>query len=353
MRTISLCMIVKNEEKNISNCLDSVKDLVDEIIIVDTGSTDKTKEIVSKYTNKIYDFEWVDDFSKARNYSFSKATKDYIFWLDADDILLEEDRIKFKKMKKEMDDRVDVYTMKYLYSCDEKGNPLIIQRRERIFKRINNYKWQSPIHEVITPSGIIKNTEITVKHNKKEVKDLTRNLRIFEKMIENNEEFDDRQEYCYAKELYFLQRNEKAIMQYKKFINKYIEQYENEKYLLYPALIELSDCYKRTSNIEKELETLFIILKNQIPGIECLNKIGDIFIRKKLFKVAVYWFELALKATDEINMEYQKFITYISMGVCYYWLGDFKKAYKYNEIAGKIRPNDVTYLENKRILQEI
>ena len=89
MKTISLCMIVKNEEDNIGNCLDNIKDLVDEIIIVDTGSTDKTKEIVKKYTDKIYDFEWVDDFSKARNYSFSKATKDYIFWLDADDILLE------------------------------------------------------------------------------------------------------------------------------------------------------------------------------------------------------------------------------------------------------------------------
>ena len=65
-------MIIKNEEQTIARCLDSVKDLVDEIIIVDTGSTDKSKEIVSKYTDKIYDFEWVEDFAKARNFSFSK-----------------------------------------------------------------------------------------------------------------------------------------------------------------------------------------------------------------------------------------------------------------------------------------
>ena len=81
MKEISLCMIIKNEEKTIARCLDSVKDLVDEIIIVDTGSTDKSKEIVSKYTDKVYDFEWVEDFAKARNFSFSKATKDYIMWL--------------------------------------------------------------------------------------------------------------------------------------------------------------------------------------------------------------------------------------------------------------------------------
>ena len=99
MKEISLCMIVKDEEKVIGRCLESVKDLVDEIIIVDTGSKDKTKEIVSKFTDKIYDFEWVNDFAKARNFSFSKATKDYILWLDADDVIFEADRKKFKELK--------------------------------------------------------------------------------------------------------------------------------------------------------------------------------------------------------------------------------------------------------------
>jgi glycosyltransferase involved in cell wall biosynthesis len=66
-------MIVKNEESVLGRCLDSVKDIVDEIIIVDTGSSDKTKEIAAKYTNRIYDFEWIDDFSVARNFSFEKA----------------------------------------------------------------------------------------------------------------------------------------------------------------------------------------------------------------------------------------------------------------------------------------
>ena len=72
MATISLCMIVKNEEKHLARCLDSVAELVEEIIIVDTGSTDRTIEIASNYTSKIYLHPWADDFSDARNILFPK-----------------------------------------------------------------------------------------------------------------------------------------------------------------------------------------------------------------------------------------------------------------------------------------
>ena len=78
----SLCMIVKNESRTLARCLDSLKDIMDEIIIVDTGSTDDTKKIASRYTTKIYDYEWSDDFAAARNFAFSKAVGDYIYSAD-------------------------------------------------------------------------------------------------------------------------------------------------------------------------------------------------------------------------------------------------------------------------------
>lgn len=351
MKELSLCMIVKNEEKVIGRCLDSISDIVDEIIIVDTGSTDKTKSIVSQYTDKIYDFEWVNDFAKARNYSFSKATKEYVFWLDADDVVLEEDRKKLIKLKEGMDGTVDVYTMIYNYSQDENGMPLIIQRRERIVKRENNYQWLSPIHEVIVPSGNIVDTDIVITHEKHEIKDVNRNLKIFEEMIKNHVKFDDRQEYCYAKELYFLQHIPEAIEQYNKFISKYIKEYDKRKDLLYSALIELSDCYKRTGDEEKEWETLLLILKNQIPQKDCLNRIADIFFRKKKWEEAIFWYKKALEIEDTADSSYSNYYSNICIGVCYYWIGDIKKAYEYNEKAGETNKNDETYLKNKEIYQ--
>src|SRR5699024_8723561 len=122
MISISLCMIVKNEEKTIQQCLQSVKDVVDEIIIVDTGSTDRTMEIVANYTDEIFHFQWIDNFSAARNEAFSKATKDYILWLDADDVLLEEDKEKLSHLKRTISSQIDAVSMIYHYAFDEYGN---------------------------------------------------------------------------------------------------------------------------------------------------------------------------------------------------------------------------------------
>ena len=97
--TISVCMIVKNEEAVLARCLDCLKDIADEIIIVDTGSSDSTKKIAATYTDKVYDFEWINDFAAARNYAFSLATMDYIYSADADEMIDDVNRQKFKILK--------------------------------------------------------------------------------------------------------------------------------------------------------------------------------------------------------------------------------------------------------------
>src|SRR5690625_3084519 len=107
MVTISLCMIVKNEEEVLRRCLDTVKDVMDEINIVDTGSTDKTIEIAKKYTDRVFTFDWTGKFQDSRNGSFKYAKQDYILYFDADDVLLKEDREKFPGLKETPDPAVD------------------------------------------------------------------------------------------------------------------------------------------------------------------------------------------------------------------------------------------------------
>ena len=98
MPTISLCLITRDEEKFLQNCLNSIQELVDEIIVVDTGSIDQTKEVAKRFTDKIYDFPWCNDFSLARNESLKYATKNWILILDADETILESEHQKIKEL---------------------------------------------------------------------------------------------------------------------------------------------------------------------------------------------------------------------------------------------------------------
>ncbi len=102
---------------------------MDEINIIDTGSTDRTKEIVQNYTTRIFDFIWCDDFAKARNFSFQQATKDYTLWLDADDVLTTEYQQKLLQLKKSLNPNIDAVSMDYYVQLDEDGEIEISEKK--------------------------------------------------------------------------------------------------------------------------------------------------------------------------------------------------------------------------------
>ena len=165
MVTVSLCMIVKNEEAVLARCLDSLHELMDEIIIVDTGSTDRTKEIASRYTDKIYDFSWTSDFSEARNFSFSKATMDYIYTADADELLDEKNQKQFALLKEAMLPEIEIVQMKY--STKNEFNTVLNFKEEyrpKLFKRQRQFTWIDPIHETVRTEPFVFNSDIEITH---------------------------------------------------------------------------------------------------------------------------------------------------------------------------------------------
>ena len=270
MITISLCMIVKNEKDTLGRCLESVKDIVDEIVIVDTGSSDETKEIAGRFTSNIYDFEWIDDFSAARNYSFSKATKDYIMWLDADDVIMEEDAIKIKRLKATVEPIVDIVMMKYNCGVDENGNVTLSYFRSRLLKRSRNFIWKEPVHECIEPSGYIINSDACVTHKKIHPSAPQRNLHIFEKMIESGKEPSPRSLFYYARELYYNQRLDEAIENF----NKYLDSGKGWVEDNISACYNLSICYFLTKQPKKGLKTLLRSFEFSPPRAEICCQIG-------------------------------------------------------------------------------
>lgn len=206
MITVSLCMIVKNEERNLRRCLDSVVDLMDEIIIVDTGSTDETKKIAAEYTDKIYDFEWIHDFAAARNFAFSKAGMDYIYSADADEVLDEENRKRFFELKQILLPEIEIVQMKYsnqlqfgtVYNYDEEYRP-------KLFKRIRTFQWTEPIHETILTEPVIYDSDIVITHLP-DASHAGRDFNAFLRLIHAGEILSPRLQNFYAKELYISGR---------------------------------------------------------------------------------------------------------------------------------------------------
>jgi len=168
MKGISVCMIVKNEERFLEQCLNSIKNLADEIIIADTGSTDRTKEIARKFTDKIFDYEWKNDFSEARNFSLSKATKDWILSIDADEVIspLDFDKIRNLTEKPEANAYFSIWrdytnesgqigwqsSEKDIYPESKKANGYAAYSTVRLFQNFKGYKFQGKIHEIVENS---------------------------------------------------------------------------------------------------------------------------------------------------------------------------------------------------------
>jgi O-antigen biosynthesis protein len=166
--TLSLCMIVKNEEEHIAKCLRSVRQVVDEMIVVDTGSTDKTMDIARVFGAKVFEFPWIGDFSEARNYSLSKAEGGWILILDADEVLSPLDYQEMREIVKRHSSSPVAYTIvtrNYVNSVgmvgwmhnngqypEETGAGWIPSPKVRLFTRREDVFFSDPVHESLESS---------------------------------------------------------------------------------------------------------------------------------------------------------------------------------------------------------
>ncbi|MGQ9646094.1 MAG: glycosyltransferase [Thermodesulfobacteriota bacterium] len=166
---LSLCMIVKNEQENLPKCLRSVRPVVDEMMVVDTGSTDLTKEVAQAFGAKVYEFEWQDSFAEARNYSISKASGAWILVLDADETISPKDYDQLRRLVKKGKTNACAYsfmTRNYVnrsnveewrendgsYAAEEAGMGWLPSQKVRLFPNDKRIRFENPVHELVEPS---------------------------------------------------------------------------------------------------------------------------------------------------------------------------------------------------------
>ncbi len=353
MVTISLCMIVKNEEDVLQRCLDSIAAVVDEIILIDTGSTDHTRQIAQTYTEQVYTFPWIDDFSAARNFSFSKASMDYCLWLDADDIFLEKDRSALLKLKQNLDRNTDIVMMRYCTGFGSEGQPTFWYYRERLIKNDGRYLWKGAVHEAIVPSGVILYSDIAVYHKKIHPGDPDRNLKIYQKLLSQGKNFDCRERYYYARELYYHAQYQQTIEQLQLFLTEPDAWLENK----IEACLLLADCYRKLNSPQDALLSLLKSLEYDKPRAEICCEIGSYFLDSGQYDIAVFWFQTALHCQADfkrggfIQPDCYQYVPALQLCVCYDRMGRLEEANRYNELAGQVKPDSPAFLQNRIYFQ--
>lgn len=332
--SLSLCMIVKDEGKTLERCLNSVKSFINEIIIVDTGSKDNTVEIAKKFNAKIYKFKWIDDFSAARNFAFSKATSDYIMWLDGDDFINEDDIKKIESLLSNMDSSYDYISAEYILARNSEGKVSTSLRRNRIVKRQSAFLWVGNVHEYLAVYGKGLEGNFSIEHGK--VKEYTdRNLQIFKTMEKNNKKFTPRDIYYYANELFDNGYYKESIEQYNKFIDTKEGWIEDIK----GAYLKIIRALNLINDKDKIVDVAFESLKIDTPTAEIACSLGEYYFEEENYNQAAFWYRVALDSRPSslnmslTNSDYYTWIPSLQLTVCYYNLGNLKCSYFFNELA--------------------
>lgn len=333
MITVSLCMIVKNEEKVLRRCLDSVADLVDELIIVDTGSTDSTKEIAAAYPGVLlYDFTWRDDFAAARNYAFSKATKEYIYSADADEVLDEENRERFRILKEALLPEVEIVQMKYgnqlqfgtVYNFDEEYRP-------KLFKRLREFVWEEPIHETIRISPVIYDSDIVITHMPQS-SHAGRDFAAFLKAVKRGERLSGRLLNMYAKEL-FLAGEKEDFIQARPVFYEAARDTERNQDTVKEACLVTAAAARRDGDDAVFFQFAVKVLADGGCS-ELCSEFGDFYFEKEDFEEAAVWYYNACYETEPIlALKTAGGETLEKLALCYDKLGLPEEAARYRSEA--------------------
>lgn len=343
---VSLCMIVKDEEEVLERCLASARPLADEIVIADTGSSDRTPEIAKRYADVFFFEPWRENFARARNAALARATGEYLLWLDADDVVTEENIPRFFALMSQIAaQNADVAMCPYVSGG-------LTYFRERILRRDGRARFRGRVHECVPPFGKVIRGEFTVTHMGSGKARGARNLEIYRKWA-SEEKLTGRDLFYYGRELYDnrLYTESAAVLR---------DMLEGEGW--YVNKIEacriLSACYAARGEAEKALSALFQSFCYGTPRASVLCEIAGLFSAKKRYRDAAFWYEAALAAEDhaaEGDFELpacHTIIPALGLVVAYEALGDRASALKYHRMSAAFAPEHPSVKYNARYFKE-
>lgn len=296
MITVSLCMIVKNEENVLARCLDSIADLCDEVIIVDTGSTDATKEIARRYTEKIYDFTWTGSFADARNFAFSKAKMEYIYSADADEHLDEANRTRFRQLKAALLEEIEIVQMLYV----EKGIRTVLnadaEYRPKLYRRNRSFTWIDPVHETVRTLPVVFDSDIEIIHEP-ETLHAGRDFALIQRAYDKEGMLSANLVNMYVRELYKC-ADADELAEAVPYLNAILEEGTDDE-----TACKVFCVLMREATMRQDVKNMLKYASRILAGggcAECCCDLGDYYLSIQDEEEAYLWYYNALHECDSI-----------------------------------------------------
>lgn len=350
---LSLCMIVRNEAACLDACLSSVKDAVDEIVIVDTGSTDDTREIAARYTDRVYDHVWTDDFAAARNASMAYATRPYVLWLDADDVLDPRQAEKLAALREELDGSVDAVMLPYHYSFSAEGTAELVFDRERIVRRAAGFTFSGRVHEAMAVGGRVIRRDVVIRHTGRHgAHSNARNLRIYEQWEKSGEPMAARDVYYYAREQRSAGDYAGALALFRRFLS--MDGWTENRL---DAQIGCGACLEALGRRAEAKDAYLDALAFGAPRAEALCALGALTMADDL-QEAAFWYRAALLCTPPLDTgafvwpDAYGYVPLMQLCVICDAMGSPAAASQMNERALLLRPSDSAALRNRAYFRE-
>lgn len=317
---ISVCMIAKNEEKYIDQCLSSVKPIADEIIFVDTGSTDKTVEIARKYTDKIYLHPWNDSFSEARNHYLKYAKGEWIFQIDADEELFKEDIPKVRKAV--MDECIDAVVIP-IVSTARKGRSKAVHNVERIFRNNGIIHYEGRVHNRIVGTTSAKFAPIRLLHYGYDImesdtgKKFERTVNLLKKDLEDKP--DNPATHHYLSCSYLSRKMDSEAMEHALKAISLADLHNIQDVMFLWTHYNLSLAYYRTGNLKMSREVAMSGLKKYPDHIDSHFMMIVISFDQKFWKDLVYHADRYLRLVEVMNADPAHFGTLVTCSLNEEW----------------------------------
>ena len=351
---ISVCVIAKNEEAVIARCIDSVKDLAGEIVILDTGSTDRTMEIAREMGARVFEQPWEDNFAKAKNACMSHATGDYIFFLDADETFVGDAEMLKAEIAAFPDSDLYHGKMTYPNHAYEFVTTKISPRGRGI--------WIGKCHEYLNPiNKIWVNTHLPnliILHQPTEGKEnaTKRNLRIINRALKDAPRDEPnlvpRYNYYYARELRDNGEYEEAIKYYRTYLD-FGYTWNAERH---SAACDMANCHMFLGRTKEARQACFEAIEIDSTLITPYIILGFMAHASKNWRELAGWCRMALTMKDRPhplfdNITYRKDTAHRNLGVALWYLGEFEKGRQHLLEALKYSPDDPQILENLKFFK--